>query len=194
LDLSAFWDDGNGDGDGDGNDDDPAEASKRLGGEIGQSIQNFQTTQFTKEVADAIANGDLDGINKALTASHQETIKQAVQLSARLVGAVMDRMTKDFDARIEGKLGQRDDTAFLQSKFPVAKDPAMAPVVQRVWDQSLKHSKGDRTKAERLTRGYLEAFGSAAAPASIRTPPDDPTHGVDTAASKSLVESLLGRV
>lgn len=187
VDLSNFWEDKDGGDDNDG--DDPQEASKRLGGEIGTQIEAFKTAPFSKEIADAIAEGNLDGVNEALTKSHQETIKTAVQISAKLIGAVMDRMTKDFDRRIQGGFQQRDETAFLKQTFSQAKTEAGFPVVQRVWEQAMKNSNGDRAKATRLTRGMLAAFGGG----DITTPAGDPTHGIDTAASRSLVEELLGR-
>jgi len=170
------------------------EQQTALGTELRSAIESFapKAPVFTQETAEQIAKGDFEGINKLMAQSHQETIQQALLLSSKLVGAVVQRMQKDFDSRIQTNLGQRDNTEFLQSEFPLAKDPAFAPMVNRVWNQALANAKGDKKQAIRLTRGMLEAFGEKAAP-GLREAAPDPTAGINTAASRSLVEQLLTR-
>jgi hypothetical protein len=107
-----------------------------------------------------------------------------------LLGGVIDRLSEDFDQRIQRALGNRDNEITLETHFPLAKDPTMRPMVQRVWDQALVNAKGNKEKAIQLTKGMLDAFGSKT---SIREPAEDPTAGINTPASRSLVESLLER-
>jgi hypothetical protein len=194
--LATFWGDGNGE--------EPnaesltpeqeKEQQTALGTELKTAIESFAPPApvFTQETAEQIAAGNFDGINSIMAKAHQATIQQSLLLTSKLVGAVVKRMQSDFDQRINSNLGARDDNQFLQSEFPLAKDPAFAPMVTRVWGQALKNSKGDRQAAIRMTRGMLEAFGEKANP-GLREAAADPTAGINSAASRSLVESLLDR-
>jgi hypothetical protein len=119
-------------------------------------------------------------------------MQQSMLLTAKLVGAVVTRLQKDFDSRINGALGNRDNSEFLKGQFPLAKDPVFAPMVERVWNQALSNAKGDKQKAIQQTRGMLEAFGTQTAP-GLRDAPADPTAGINSPASKSLVDELLNR-
>lgn len=195
-DLSQFW--GNQD-DGTGNTESltpeqEQQQQQALGSELKTAIESFAPPApvFTKETAEQIAEGNFEGINKIMSQAHQATIQQSLLLTSKLVGAVVKRMQADFDSRIQSNLGQRDSTQFLTEQFPLAKDPAFAPMVQRVWNQALSNAKGDKQQAIRLTRGMLEAFGEKTSP-SVREAASDPTAGINTAASRSLVESLLDR-
>lgn len=195
-DLATFWGDGNG---AEPNaesltPEQEKEQQTALGTELKTAIESFQPPApvFTQETAEQIAAGNFEGINSIMAQAHQATIQQSLLLTSKLVGAVVKRMQSDFDQRINSNLGQRDDNQFLQSEFPLAKDPAFAPMVTRVWSQALKNSKGDRQAAIRMTRGMLEAFGEKASP-SVREAAADPTAGINTVASRNLVESLLDR-
>lgn len=191
--LAGFWETPEDEEESDDSEDDSVAASQALGAELKTAIEGFAPKPlFTKEIAEAIAEGNFDGANEALVASHRATIQQSLMLTAKMVGAVAQRMQADFDQRIQSALGNTKNTEFLESEFPLAKNAQYRPMVERVWNQALKNSKGDRQKAIRMTRGMLEAFGSDVAP-NLRDAPDDPTAGINTAASKSLVASLLDR-
>lgn len=168
--------------------------SQAIGGELRGMIDGFAAPPvFTKEVAEQIAEGNFDAANAAIAKSHQAAIQQGVLASAKLIQAVVSKIQADFETRIQTALGNKDSSDFLQQKFPQAKDPALAPLVERVWNQALVNSKGNREQAVTLTRGMLQAMGKEFAPDDIRNPPEDPTAGINTAASRSLVESLLAR-
>lgn len=192
LDLTGFW----GNQDEPGPVDDSAEsaaASTALGQELKTGIESFAPTPvFTKEISEQIADGNFEGINKAFADAHKASMQQSMLLTAKLVGAVVTRLQKDIDGRINGALGNRDNSAFLQGQFPLAKDPVFAPMVERVWNQALANAKGDKQKAITQTRGMLEAFGTQVNP-SLRDAPVDPTAGINSPASRSLVDELLNR-
>lgn len=191
--LDGFWD-GKPEAEGaTGEDDETKQASQALGQELGGLIKSFKPSEvFTKETADKIADGDLSGINSALNEHAQAIMQHQMVVTAKLLGGVIDRLSADFDARIQNALGQKDSEIALETHFPLAKDPTMRPMVQRVWDQALVNSKGDRQKAIRLTKGMLDAFGEKTG-GGLREAAQDPTAGINTAASKSLVNELLGR-
>ena len=191
LELTQFWDGKPETPTGDDSETKVKEQSQAIGQELGGLIKGFKGPDvFTKEIADKIADGDLAGVNEAMAARDQALMSHSIVVTAKLLGGVIDRLSEDFDQRIQRALGNRDSEITLETHFPLAKDPTMKPVVQRVWDQALINSKGDKDKAIRLTKGMLEAFGEKT---SIRTPPEDPTAGINTPASKSLVEDLLSR-
>jgi len=167
------------------------QASTALGQQLGGIIQGFKSPEtFTKEVADAIADGDLTKVNEALAARDQMILKHSAVVAANLLGGLMDRIGRDMDARISKAFGNKDSEIALETHFPIAKDPQVRPMVERVWQQALANSKGDKQKAIRLTKGMLEAFGEKT---SIREAPEDPTAGIGTVASRSLVADLLSR-
>lgn len=190
--LATFWEDKKEPKpDGESDDDPAAVESQALGAQLGTMIRDFKGPEvFTKEIADKIADGDLTGVNAALRANNEALMQHNMVVTAKLLGGVIDRLSADFEARIERAFGAKDSEVTLESHFPLAKDPAMRPMVQRVWDQAMKNAKGNKEQAIRLTKGMLEAFGSRT---SIREPAEDPTAGINTSASKSLVADLLSR-
>lgn len=166
-------------------------ASTALGQELSGMIQSFAPAPaFTKETAEKIAAGDLDGVNQAFQAQHQAVLKQSVVATAKIVETMLARQEANFEARIQKALGNKDNEVALESHFPAAKDPAYRPIVQRVFDQALVNSKGDRNKAIEQTKGMLAAFGNAS---GLTTPPGDPSSRALESRSKSLVDELLGR-
>jgi len=193
--LEGFWETKPEEGKPGESDDQTTQASQALGGELKQMIDNFAPPSpvFSKEIAEKIAEGDFDAANQAMAASHKATIQTSVMAAAKLVGAVAQRMQADFDQRINAAFGNKDNSDFLQQNFPQAKNPALAPMVERVWNQSLLNTKGDRKEAVKMTRAMLNAMGTEFAPDDIRRAPDDSTAGVNTAASRSFVDSLLER-
>ncbi len=185
--TAGFWDkqaDANADA-GDSNNED----GKAIGTELATMISGAQFAPvFTKELADQIAEGNLDGINAALTESHRLAMKQSVGVFAKLLEAVTGRMQSDFDSRIQKALGGEKANTALETHFPAAKDPAIRPMIQQVFDQSLANTKGNVSEAVKQTNAMLKAFGTRT---GLTTPPADPGGSSDN--SRSLVEELLAR-
>ena len=171
-----------------------ARESQALGGELRGMIDGFAAPPvFTAEISQQIAEGNFDGANAAIAAANKAAIQASVVANSKLLKSVIERLQSDFEGRIQAALGNKDSTDFLRQTFPQAKDPALAPLVERVWNQALANTKGNREEATRQTRGMLQAMGKEFAPDDIRQPADDPTAGINTSASKSLVDELLGR-
>lgn len=168
-------------------------ASQQLGAELGGIIKQFQAPEvFTKETADAIADGDLSKINEQFQAYGEKMMQHQLGVTAKLIGTVLDRFSTEMESRIAAALGEKDSEVALETHFPLAKEPEFRPMVERVWKQALVKTKGNRTEAISLTRGMLEAFGNQTA-GSLREAPRDSTAGINTPASKSLVADLLSR-
>jgi hypothetical protein len=184
--TAGFWDKSQEADTGSG---DSGEEGKAIGAELAQMISGAQFAPvFTKELADQIAEGNLDGINQAMAQSHQAAMKQSVGVFAKLLEAVTGRMQADFDSRIQKALGGDKANQALESHFPAAKDPAIRPMIQQVFDQSLANTKGNVAEAVKQTNAMLKAFGTRT---GLTTPPADPSGSSDN--SKSLVDELLSR-
>jgi hypothetical protein len=192
--VEGFWDGKPEEADNSGIEEQTRNESTALGTQLKGMIEGFAPPPvFTKEIGEAIAEGNWDAANQAVAAAHRAAITSSVQASAKLISAVVEKLQADIDTRINGALGQKDNTDFLQQNFPQAKDPQLAPVVDRIWNQALVNTKGNRQEAIVQTRGMLRAMGKEFAPEDIRQPAADPTAGIDTPASRSLVENLLSR-
>jgi hypothetical protein len=138
----------------------PKNPSRLVSNSVDSSSQFKGPEVFTKEIADKIADGDLAGVNEALAARDQAIMKHNMVVTAKLLGGVIDRLSADFDARIQRAFGNKDSEVTFETHFPLAKDPQMRPMVQRVWDQALKSTRrATRKQAIRMTRGMLNAFG-----------------------------------
>jgi hypothetical protein len=95
---------------------------------------------------------------------------------------------------IQNALGNRDNNQSLIESFPSMRDPAMAPIINGVFQQSLKHSGGDRNKAIAMTRDMLKYMGkTATSDLGIEVPPNSREDSFMTDSSRSLVDELLGR-
>lgn len=191
-DLASFWNDPPADGSGnEESGEQDQQQSQALGQELAGLISGHQAAPlFTKELADQIADGNLEGINKAFGEAQQAALRQSLVLNTKLISAVANRLESQMQARIDAALGNKDSEVALETHFPAAKDPKARPLIQRVWDQSMKQTKGDKQKAVQLTRQMLDAFGQST---GLSTPPSDPSTPVSSDASRSLVDDLLGR-
>lgn len=148
---------------------------------------------FSPEVIAELAEGKTEGINTALQSMGREAVRQSVMMNAQLMSAFGDQLMTRMEALVEAKLGNRDNSSTLLENFPSAKDPAMRPMIQGVFDQSMKHTNGDRVKAVAMTKDMLKFLGkTGASDLGIDTPPTSPGDTM-TPGAKSLVEQLLTR-
>lgn len=169
---------------------DSGEEGRKVGTELAQMINNAGVVPeiFNRDIAEQIANGDFTKINEVFAESQRNTIKQFIPVMGKLLEVVTSRLEAQFEQRLQGTLKNDKDVTHLETHFPQAKDPAVRPIVERVYKQALQNTKGDRDKAIEQTKGMLAAFGTSM---GLTTPPSDPNGG--TGGSSSLVDELLGR-
>lgn len=186
----AFWKDPAAEGDDSGNQGD--DDSKDFGTQIMTEISGWNPPKplFDADIAKEVADGNLDGVNARFNEMVQGAVRQAVVLTAK----IMQRFEGSIDQRIDGKLGQdrtrQGDEGLLAENFTSFKDPAVAPMIRGVFQQSLLHTKGDRTKALEMTRGMLRTMGQTGRnDLGIEAPPRNPDD-LD-AGSRSFVKDLL---
>lgn len=148
---------------------------------------------FDQAMIEEMNEGNLANVNERVAAVGRESVRQSLMMSAELMQTFGGRLLSRVEAMIEGKLGGRDDNEILMSEFPAAKDPAVKPMIQNVFNQAMKHTSGDRPKAVALAKDMLKLVGNrASADFGFETPPGsrEDTMGEGP---RALVESLLAR-
>ena len=149
---------------------------------------------FTEEIARQVEQGDLSGINKTMAANHQKAVRESVVLTAQLMQKSQEALLTKVQSMIDQKLGTRDTNKTLEENFSMAKDPALRPIVQSVFDQAMLKAKGNRTVAVAETQKMLKVLGvRGAKDMGITTPPASPEDTFTSDAATSLVEELMGR-
>lgn len=187
-DYTGFWDK---QAEGNTSSDDSDDEGKQVGARLAQIIDsaNFGNGVFNKEILEQIASGDVDGINKAIIESNRAVIKQTIPVFGELLQAVVGRMQRDFDARLQSVLQSDKANRKLEDMFPEAKDPTVRPIVDSVYKQALVNCNNDPEKAITQTKGMLKAFGVKT---GLTIPPTDPNGGSGSGRNR-LVDELLGR-
>lgn len=168
----------------------PADEAKEFGQRI--AAITFDPV-FNEKIIAELGEGNVDAVNQAIQGQLSKAMTQAITLSAELMQKQSRVMAQQVQAMIDNALGGRDDSQLLKDNFSSYEDPALRPMIQNVFQQSLKHSKGDKTKAIQMTKDMLAHMGGTGAKDfGITTPPggaDDYT----SPGATSLVEELLGR-
>lgn len=149
---------------------------------------------FTPAIAEQVAEGKFDGINQAIQGQLRDSSRQAVIMSAKLMQLHGDALMTRFEKMIDEKLGGRDNSQTLEKNFEMAKDPALRPMVEKVFDQAMRLANGDRVKAVETAKMMLGYMGTTGAKdMGITTPPSNAADTFSNAGAKSLVDELLGR-
>lgn len=204
FDFSGFWDQSAGDsqgGDsqqgqqGQGNESGQSNGGGNAGQQIAQQIDSLKFGQvFTDEVANQIADGNLQGVNDSLNKLGQDITRQSLILNANMMRQFGEKLMSQVQQMVEGSFGSRDDDAALSQTFASMADPAIRPIIKGVFQQSLKHTKGDRAKAIEMTKGMMQFMGTkGASDMGLNIPPTNRENYSSDGAS-SLVEDLLSGV
>ena len=140
-------------------------------------------------------DGDLTGINAAINTQLKQAAHQSVVLTAELMQKNNAAMESRFRAILSEVLGGEKNEDTLLKEFPAAADPRARPMIQQVFNQALKHTKGNRPQAVIQAKEMLKIMGSVAgADLGITDAPRGPgDQDYNTQGSKSLVDSLLQR-
>lgn len=155
FDANAFW---GGQGSGDPSSSNPGSVSDDGSGSDDQSglrdsleqrlnSLNFGEPVMTQEIFESAQQGDFSGFQNALNQFGAQAVKQALGLSVSVLKPFADQLMADVRAEIASTMGRRDDADQLVRDFPAAKDPKIRPVVDSLYNQALKNTKGDRTSA-----------------------------------------------
>lgn len=150
---------------------------------------------FTPDIVQQMSEGDLKGANQAIQTQLRDAARQSMVLSAQLIQQhVVPALQAQMKTMIQEALGTRDNSDTLLKEFPSAKDPAIRPMVQSVFDQAMRTAGGNREAAVKLTKDMLKYMGqTAASDMDINLPPANPADTFTSPNSSRLVDELLGR-
>lgn len=172
FDPSTFWDSPS-EGDGTAPSGESAGAGNPPGGtESGNFAQQltgqlagltFGEPLFTQEIAEQINQGDFTGFEKRVQSQMQAAVRQSLALNVQVLRPFAEQLMNQMRAEFGSTLTNRDNHETLTRDFPAAKDPRVAPVIQRVFDQALANTKGDRTKAVAQTKQMIALLTNTAA-------------------------------
>jgi len=128
------------------------------------------------ETAEAMNNGDFTGLNSAVTKSMQDSVKQTLLMTAKMMSEFEARMTDKMTKVSDSQVSMREARSKLRDAIPSAASPEFSPIIEGVFAQALKHVKGDNAKAIEMTRGFLSKMTTMnAADLGMQvTPPGSP--------------------
>jgi hypothetical protein len=145
-------------------------------GDVRALVDAFKPASFmTPEVIAKMGENDFTGFNAGLEAHAKATLNQSAALTASILKTVVPQLMAKMREDIESKFTQTDNDKFIADNIPQYKDPKLARQVTQVFEQSMKHTKGDKAKAIDMTKSMLAAMGSAFAPADSKTVSDPPS-------------------
>lgn len=165
FDPSTFWNgpasDGSGASSGESASGDGGESGTQGSANLGQQLttqlaaMTFGDPIFTPEVAEQINNGDFNGVQQRFNAMGQNIVRQSMAMAIQIMRAHGESLQTQMRSEFGQTLNGRDNNEALVRDFPSAKDPRVAPVIQRVFDQALKNTGGKRDLAVKQTKDML---------------------------------------
>lgn len=198
FDPAAFWQDPSNDGGASQQNQqqpgtqptDQVDPNAEFGQQLLQEIGNYQPPAvFDNEISTQIAEGNLDGINQRMASHAQHVMRQSMVFMSKIMQRMESQMDDRINSIVQSNSTQQSDTQLLTKEFPTYERPEMRPVITGVFQQSLKHTKGDRPKAVAMTRDMLKSMGQLG---GFGTPPSNPDDSPsNNTNSESLVQQLL---
>lgn len=137
-------------------------------------------------------NGEinLEKLNEQLLSNNKQVARQTMLMVARLLKASQDQVRDEMGGLIDSRLEDSKSIDFLEKAIPAAADPDVRPVLEGVYAQALKRSKGDRAKALAQTKKFFKKFqSSAGADLELDTPPQ-PMGGVEPNSESDWMDLL----
>lgn len=174
FDATAFW---GGSESGDGSAPNGESAQSGTGNESGSSdgaslqaalterfeSMTFGDPVFDAEIAEQINGGDFSGVQERLNLMGRNVVRSATSVAIQIMRPMAEQIMSQMRAEMSETFNSRDDSQALETMFPAAKNPAVRPVIQSIFTQALKNTKGDRTEAVKQTKEMLRFMGSTTA-------------------------------
>jgi hypothetical protein len=167
-----------------------------LGQQLNQQITDFNVGDiFTRDVAQQIADGDMSGVNQALVTMSQQVMRQGLAMNVQVMRQFGESFMAQMRQEMRDFMSSRDNESSLESAFPtIANDPGARQTVESVFNQSMKHTGGDRKKAIAMTKDMLGVMGKKLAPVmGFQNAPQSSEDSFMGEGPASLVAELLGR-
>ena len=152
---------------------------------------NFNEVMNT-DAANGINQGNAEAFNTNMTNFGRQAVRESVMMSAQLMQRFGQQMEERFQSMLEQKFGQRDSEVSLAESFPSYKQPGMKPIIDGIYAQAMRLSKGDNKAAIEMTKSMLTHSTSLLGKDfNLTTPPGG---AGDSAVPKTnWEEELLGR-
>lgn len=173
FDPAAFWADPNPDA---GQSPSGESATGQQGEESGSSGGNLQEVLtgrlesmtfgdpvLNDDIAREINEGNFEGFQKRLEASQRNAVKHAMGMMVQILRPFSEQLTAQMRGEMQTTFNSRDNSETLESMFPAAKNKSARPVIQNIYDQALKNTKGDRASAVAQTKEMLRFLGNQTA-------------------------------
>lgn len=157
------------------------------------STMTFGEPVFTPEVAEQINQGDFSGFEKRIQAQMQQAVRHALAMNVQVLRPFADQLMAQMRGEFGSTLNDRDNNDTLTRDFPAAKDPRVAPVIKRVFEQALTNTRGDRAKAVAQTKQMIALLtNTAAGDLDLEVAPRGPGDS-RPAAPTNWLDELTGR-
>lgn len=133
--------------------------------ELTQKLQalTFGENMMTPEIAEAFSNGDFTGFQTALDTRLRQVVNQSLALSVSVLRPFSEQMMAQVREEIRSTMGARDDSDQLVKDFPTAANPQIRPVVENLYTQALKNTKGNRPEAVKQVKSMMRLMSQSAA-------------------------------
>ncbi len=130
-----------------------------LGGAIQEQVKNFQAPEImTKDAIAKIGEGDYSEFNQNMNKAMQGVMEQTIGMNVKIIQAVASQLMQHVETKIQSSFTSKDNYTALRDAIPSAKSPAVAPMVESIYDRALTMTKGDPTKAIAMTKQMLRAM------------------------------------
>jgi hypothetical protein len=172
------------------------DANAAFGQQLNQQLQSLTFAPImTPEITEALSNGNLESFNTAITTQLRAATQNALQMSLSVMQRLSDQLLSEVDRRVGAREQNRDNSQALSTEIPLAKDPAMAPIVQSIFNQAMTLNKGDRVKAIAMTKDMLKSYHSSMqrTDSGLGIPPPNPGDVSQTTSPTNWLETLVGR-
>lgn len=132
----------------------------------------FGEPLFTAEIAEQINEGNYEGIQGRFQSAMQQAVRESLAMNVQILRPFAEQLMEQVRNETKQTFNSRDNQESLVTLFPAAKNPVMAKTIQPIYDQALKNSGGDRTKAVTQTKEMLRFMaGESAADLNIDIAP-----------------------
>lgn len=133
--------------------------------EVRSLMEGFKPTPFmdAKTVSE-MGENKFDSFNAGLEQHGKQVLEQSAGMMTGILKEIVPQIFAQVQQMMDSKFTQTDNTKFIADNIPQSKDPRLAKQVTDVFNQALKHSKGDKTAALALANSMLGAMGTAFVP------------------------------
>jgi len=202
FDPVAFWNEDDGETDGSPSNRSSAESDDSSSSTEGNDFAtqlvsridslNFDGV-FTAEIASQLNEGNFDGANEAIQNNLRKAVKESMVTQVQMMRKFSEGMISQVKQMIGESMKTDKNENALLSSIPAARNPKTAPLVKNIYQQALRKSKGDTTKAINATKQMLATLTSETADElGFDVAPTDP-HASRAPKKTNWLEELAGR-